>query len=153
MKPLFVLLLTFLLATGIFKIFTTEYQYVKSGTIALCCMLLLTAIGHFKFTSGMALMLPDFIPAKRFIIYSTGFLEILLAIAFLFPKYRYAAGIIFIIFLILSLPFNIYAAIKHVNYETASYDGKGLLYLWFRIPMQLFLIVWTLIFALRVRFF
>lgn len=35
-------------------------------------MLIFTSIGHFKFTRGMALMLPRFVPAKKAIVYVTG---------------------------------------------------------------------------------
>lgn len=149
MKPLLVLIATFLLALVVFKFFKGNCQTVKSGNIALCCMLILTAIGHFKFTQGMAMMLPEFIPFRTELVYITGVLEFVLAIGFLFPKYKYVIGVIFIAFLVLSLPFNIYAAVKQVNYETADYTGKGLAYLWFRVPMQLFLIVWTFYFSLK----
>ena len=149
MKPLLVLIATFLLALVVLKFFKGNWQTVKSGNIALCCMLILTTIGHFKFTQGMAMMIPDFIPARTELVYSTGALEFVLAIGFLFPKYRYSIGVIFIAFLVLSLPANIYAAVKHVNYETADYTGKGLAYLWFRVPMQLFLIAWIFYFSVK----
>lgn len=149
MKPLLVLIVTFLTALVVLKLLTGTWQTIKSGNIALCCMLILTTIGHFKFTQGMAMMLPEFIPAKTELIYITGVLEFVLAIGFLFPKYRYVIGAIFIAFLVLSLPANIYAAVKQVNYETADYTGKRLVYLWFRVPMQLFLIVWTFYFSVK----
>lgn len=153
MKPLIVLIITFLISVLILKLSTGGYHIIKSGNIALCCMLILTAIGHFKFTQGMAMMLPDFIPSRTLLIYITGILEFALAIGFLFPKYRYIVGIIFIVFLVLTLPANIYAAMKHVDYETATYTGKGLSYLWFRVPMQIFLIIWTLLFCIKTKWF
>jgi hypothetical protein len=47
------------------------------------------------------------------------------------------------------LPANIHAAIKHINYETAAYDGKGIRYLWIRVPMQVLFIVWVYYFSVR----
>jgi uncharacterized membrane protein len=70
-------------------------------------------------------------------------------LALLSPSLRYGAGIILIILFILMLPANIYAAIKHINYETAAYDGKGIGYLWIRIPMQVLFILWVLYFSVK----
>ena len=99
----------------------------------------------------MALMLPEPVPLKKAIIYLTGLLELALAVGFIFPQYRLVCGIIFIVFLLLALPANIRSAFLNVNYETADYSGKGPAYLWFRVPMQLFLLVWTFYFAVRAH--
>lgn len=45
------------------------------------------------------------------------------------------------------LPANIIAAKQKINLEKASYDGPGLAYLWFRIPLQVLFIGWVLFFA------
>lgn len=37
----------------------------------------------------------------------------------------------------LILPANIYAAMNNVDHEKASVAGKGMNYLWFRIPLQI----------------
>jgi uncharacterized membrane protein len=149
MKPLIVLLVTFLLAAGFSKFINGDYKFTFSGNIAMCLMLLFTAIGHFKFTDGMMLMIPEFIPEKRIIVYGTGVLEIVLGLALLFPNLRYAAGIILILFFIMVLPANIFAALRHVDYETAAFTGNGTSYLWFRVPMQLLLIIWVYYFSIR----
>jgi len=52
-------------------------------------------------------------------------------------------------FFVLILPANIHAAIHHVNLETATNDGNGLNYLWFRIPLQVFYIAWVYFFAVK----
>jgi len=56
------------------------------------------------------------------------------------PQTRHVAAILLIIFFILLLPANIIAAKQKINIEKASYGGRGLSYLWFRIPLQLFLL-------------
>jgi uncharacterized membrane protein len=42
---------------------------------------------HFKFQKGMAMMIPDFIPAKMFWVYFTGFLEIAAGIGLMIPSF------------------------------------------------------------------
>ena len=111
-------------------------------------MLIFTAIGHFKFSEGMAMMMPDFMPYKKLIVYITGFIEIILGIALLFPEYRYIAGLATIVFFIAIVPANVTAAFKHVNYEKADYNGAKSGYLWFRIPMQLYLLGWVFYFSI-----
>lgn len=105
-------------------------------------MLLMTALGHFLFAEGMAMMLPDFIPFKMEVVYFTGILEIAAAIGLQLPRWRELAGWLLVIFLILVLPANIYAALNNVNLETATYNGEGIAYLWYRIPLQIFFILW-----------
>ncbi len=148
MKPLFVLLLSFILASFTAYLVIGESQFMYCGNIAMCVMLLFTAIGHFKYTRGMAMMLPDFIPYKIAVIYSTALLEIVLGLILLIPLYQYSTGIAIIIMFVLMLPANISAARRHVSYEKADYTGKGPAYLWFRVPMQVFLIVWVLYFSI-----
>jgi uncharacterized membrane protein len=149
MKPLIVLIGVFLLSLLVTWIIQKDANEMLSGKIAMSAMLLLTSIGHFKFKKGMALMLPAFIPGKETIVLFTGILEILAAIGILIPSTQRITGICLIIFFILILPANIYAAVKKVNFETGAYDGSGVGYLWFRIPLQVLFICWVYWFVLR----
>ena len=88
-------------------------------------------------------MLPDFIPYKTATIYLTGIIEIAAAIGLFIPSFSVITAWLLITFFILILPANIYAAIKHIDYQKATLDGNGLTYLWFRIPLQILFIVWT----------
>jgi uncharacterized membrane protein len=106
-------------------------------------MLVFTAIAHFAFTKGMAMILPDFIPYKTAIVYLTGIIELAAAIGLFIPRFRVMTAWLLIVFFILILPANIYAAINHINYQTGNPGGPGLTYLWFRIPLQILFIVWT----------
>ena len=141
MKPLIVLLLVFFVA-----VFFSPTVHV-AGNIAMACMLFFTSIGHFKFTDGMAKMLPPQMPSKHFVVYVTGLLEIALGIGLLFPSTRRAAGITLVVFLIIFLPANILAARQGINYETGQPGGPGLKYLWFRIPLQVLFVAWTVYFS------
>jgi uncharacterized membrane protein len=147
-KPLFVLLLSFGSALLLTKIIDQHWNFVFSGNFAMSVMLLFTAIGHFAFTKGMAMMLPDLIPFKKPIVYGTGLIETAAAIGLLIPSYRHLTSILLIIFLVLILPANVYAAIKKVNYQKGTHDGDGINYLWFRIPLQIFFIGWVWYFGI-----
>jgi uncharacterized membrane protein len=149
MKPLFVLLGAFIISLLFIKLFTKAFDYRLSGRIAMSVMLVFTAIGHFAFTKGMTMMLPNFIPCKTEVIYLTGVIEILAAAGLLIPGFKVWTGWALILFFILLLPGNIKAALDHVDYQKGTFDGNGPAYLWFRIPLQILFIVWTYLSAIR----
>ncbi|OMP78974.1 hypothetical protein [[Flexibacter] sp. ATCC 35208] len=147
MKPLIVLLVTFFLSLIIARLSTGEWSLLFAGNVAMCCMLLLTAFGHFKFTNGMVMMLPPVIPFKTAVVYISGIVEIVLGIMLLFPPTRNIAGNLLIILFIVLLPANIYAASINLNIEMANHEGPGYGYLYFRVPLQLLFIGWVLYFS------
>ena len=147
MKPLILLLLVFSLSMIAGYLINREWPLIFSGNLAMCMMLLFTAIGHFKFRQGMAMMIPQYIPNKNEIVFASGIAEIVLGIALLFPLLRFYSGVLLIAMFIVLLPANISAAKRRVNYEKGTYDGPGLKYLWFRVPMQILLIAWVLYFS------
>jgi len=142
MKPLIVLLSAFLISLLGFRIFRGSYDFYFPARIAMSAMLLFTALGHFMYTQGMTMMMPDFIPFKVQTVYVTGIIEIAAAIGLFIPNFRIITAWLLIAFLILILPVNIYASIKHIDYQKGTFDGNGLSYLWFRIPLQILFIVW-----------
>jgi len=143
MKPLIVLICVFTISCFGIRIFYDRYDIALAGRIAMSAMLVFTAIGHFVYTKGMSLMLPVYIPYRIPIIYITGILEVVLTIGLLVPDVRILSGWVLIVFLILILPANIYAAVRGLDYQTAKFDGNGLNYLYLRIPMQILFIFWT----------
>ena len=149
MKPLYVLLGAFLISLLVTRLFAKTFDYPFSGRIAMAVMLVFTAIGHFVFTKGITMMLPDFIPFKTEVIYLTGIIEIIAAVGLLIPSLRVWTGWALILFFILLLPGNIKAAVDHIDYQKATFDGNGPAYLWFRIPLQILFIVWTYLSAIR----
>jgi uncharacterized membrane protein len=149
MKPLIVLISIFLVSIFIIKLISQKYDLLLSARIGMCAMLIFTAIGHFAFTKGMAMMIPPIIPSKNEIIYLTGLLEILLGIGLLIPKLSVYSGWVLIALFIVLLPANIYSAIKHIDYQKGTFDGNGLNYLWFRIPLQILFIIWTYISSIK----
>lgn len=149
MKPLFVLLGVFVISLLVTKFLKKTFDFPLSGRIAMSVMLVFTATGHFVFTKGMTMMLPDFIPFKTEVIYLTGVIEIIAAVGLLIPSLRVWMGWALILFFILLLPGNIKAAVHHVDYQHGTFDGNGPAYLWFRIPLQILFIVWTYISTIR----
>jgi uncharacterized membrane protein len=149
MKPLIVLLSVFAISIFTTKILRGNFELALSGRIAMSAMLLFTAVGHFAFTKGMSMMLPNFIPFKTDTVYLTGVIEIAAAIGLFIPNFRIVTAWLLIAFFILILPANIHAAINHIDYQKGTYDGNGLTYLWFRIPLQILFIVWTYLSAIK----
>lgn len=145
MKPVLVLTGVFFVSVIALKLINQTYDFSLAARIAMCAMLCFTAIGHVAFTTGMALMIPACIPFKNTLVYLTGIAEVLLGIGLLLADVRIYAAWALIVFFILLLPANIYAASKQINYEKGTFDGSGLSYLWFRVPLQIFFIAWTYI--------
>ncbi|MCW3074685.1 MAG: putative rane protein [Flaviaesturariibacter sp.] len=149
MKPLIVLIGVFGITLVVTKIFQGRYKFLLSGRIALSAMLVFTAMAHFAFTQGMTMMLPSFIPYKTEVIYLTGAIEFAAAIGVLIPRLKAVTAFLLIVFFLLILPANIYAALNHINYQKATYDGSGTNYLWVRIPLQMLFMLWTYIFVIK----
>ncbi|KIO77689.1 membrane protein [Pedobacter lusitanus] len=148
MKPLLVLLLTFAAALLIIRLLTGYNDPALSGKIALSVMLIFTGSAHFFFTDGMTMMVPDFIPRKKELVYLTGIIEILAAAGLLIPSLSILTAWLLILFFVLLLPANINAARKQINYQKGTANGSGLKYLWFRVPLQIFFILWTYCWAI-----
>lgn len=149
MKPLIILLSVFALSLLATKLFRGEYRFAVSGRIAMSAMLLFTAIGHFAFSEGMAMMLPGFIPYKMEMVYLTGIIEIAAAIGLLISRFRIITAWLLIVFFLMILPANVYAAINHVDYQKGTFEGAGPAYLWFRVPLQILFIVWVYLSSIK----
>lgn len=148
MKPLIILIVTFLISLLCIKLIYGNYQWAIAGCIGMSVMILFTGVAHFIYTKGVTMMLPEFIPQKTFIVYLTGIIEIAAAVGLLLPYFRTTTGWLLIIFFVMILPSNIYAGMKQVDYENADYSGNGLNYLWVRVPLQIFFIAWIYVFAI-----
>lgn len=149
MKPLIVLLVTFCISVIVIRLLNKKYNWMLSGRIAMSAMLLFTSLGHFMYTRGMEMMLPHFIPFKTEVVYFTGIIEILAAIGLQIPKLQVITGWLLILFFLLILPANVYAALNQVDYQQATLEGNGTNYLWFRIPLQILFILWVYFSAIR----
>jgi uncharacterized membrane protein len=151
MKPLFVLLGTFTASLFVIKLFGEGFNFSMAGRIAMSAMLIFTAVGHYVFVQSMTMMIPSFIPFKKEIVYLTGIIEVAAAIGLLIPKFQNLAAWLLLLFFLLILPANINAAINKLDYQKGTTDGDGLAYLWFRVPLQIFFMVWVYFFAIRLQ--
>lgn len=149
MMPLTVLLAAFFLSLLLLKWIHNQFLLALAGRIAMSVMLFFTAVGHFAFTEGMALMIPSFVPFKQEMVYFTGVVEIAAAVGLLVPRLSTLTAWLLISFFILVLPANIYAALQHVDYQNATFNGQGPDYLWFRIPLQFLFIIWVYLSVIR----
>ena len=119
------------------------------GRVSMAVMLIVTGVSHFTNTQQMVDMMPDFMPAKREMIYFTGACELLAVIGLIWSRTAKLASILLIIFFVLILPANIAGSLKSVQFGGMEY---GPMYLLFRIPLQIFFIWWVWYFGLfRVR--
>ena len=82
-----------------------------SGCIAMRVMLIFTSSAHLFFVKGMAMMIAPFIHFKKQLVWLTGILELMGGISLLFVASQANAAVGLMIFFLLMLPANIYAAI------------------------------------------
>ena len=150
MKPFILLIAVTILAIGYMKLVYGVYNFSLSARIGLSAMLLFTALGHFLFTEGMAMMIPDFPPFKKELVYFTGLIEIMAAIGLHVPQFRLVTAWLLILFFVLIIPANIKASMEQIDYQNATFEGNGLEYLWFRIPLQILFIGWVYFSSIRI---
>lgn len=149
MKLLTILFATFLLALLGTKIFQGSWNFLFSGNLGMAVFIIFTGLSHFKFQKGMAMMIPDFIPAKIFWVYFTGIIEIAAGVGLMIPSVREITAVLLIVFYVLVFAANINASKKKINIFKADYTGPGMNYLYKeRIPMQIILIAWTWYFGI-----
>lgn len=109
-------------------------------------MLVFTGIAHFTNSGDMVRMMPEAIPYRLGLVYLTGIMELVFAAGFILNKSGRTISILYIAFLVLVLPANIYGALHDANVG-GGFAGAG--YLWFRIPLQFFFMGWTWYFGIR----
>lgn len=152
MKLLTILFATFFLALAGTKIFDGDWNFLFSGNLGMAVFIIFTGLSHFKFQKGMAMMIPEFIPAKMFWVYITGVIEIAAGIGLMIPSIRELTAVLLIIFYVLVFIANINSSKKNINIFKADFTGPGMSYLYKeRIPMQIILIAWTWYFGIYLN--
>lgn len=116
------------------------------GRASMAVMLVVTGISHFTNTEEMIAIMPDFVPAKRELVYFTGVCELLAVVGLLWDKTARLTSILLIVFFVLVLPANIAGSLKSVEFGGMEY---GPLYLLFRVPLQIFFIWWVWWFGIK----
>jgi uncharacterized membrane protein len=123
-----------------------RFHLPTCGVLGVSLVFLFTGLGHFIKTDEMLMMLPEWIRSRKLVVLS-GLLEIAFALALLPLRYRRRTGSAVIAFLMLVFPVNVHAA---ATGQGLGGPDIGLSYLLLRTPVQLLLIAWTYIFAVRV---
>lgn len=149
MKPLAILLSTFFIFCSISYLLFDHVSLGFCGKLSFSLMLVFTAIIHFVHTAGLELTVPDNFDDKykRIIVLATGDLEIAMAAGLLIDEISKNVAIIIMLYLLAIIPSNIIGAIKKVSVERENFTGRGLVYLWIRMPLQLLFMVWIYYFG------
>ena len=126
--------------------YLVHLNVTAGGRIGICVVFLFAALGHFFKTEQMLQMLPSWAPARRALIYLSGVVEVLFAIAVLAMPNPFYVGLCIISYLIVIFPSNIHAASHRIS---LGGHAMGPRYLFARLPLQLLLIWWTYWFAVR----
>ena len=148
MLPLIFLLASFGLLYAINRFFLKDELTLSFiGRASIAVMLIVTGAAHFTSTNLMIEMMPEFLPMKREIVYFTGVCELLAVIGLLWNKTSKLTAVMLIIFFIVILPANVVGSMKQVQLGGME---NGAMYLLFRIPLQIFFILWIYYFAIRM---
>jgi uncharacterized membrane protein len=149
MAPLIFLLVSFGIFFAVNKFLLGEkFSLSFIGRTALAIMLIVTGISHFTSTDLMIEIMPDFMPAKREIVYFTGVCELLAVIGLLWNKTAKLTSVLLIIFFLAILPANVIGSIKQVQLGGME---NGVMYLLFRIPLQFLFIFWAYYFGIKIN--
>ena len=147
MAPLIILLVTFAVLYSLDRfVLGGKIGRSLAGRIAMAAMLVATGISHFTNAEDMIAMMPDFMPAKRELVYFTGVCELAAVVGLIWNRTARLASILLIVFFVLVLPANIAGSLKSVNFGGLEY---GPWFLLFRVPLQVFFIWWVWWFGIK----
>ena len=120
-----------------FKIFLCIYAlfYIAAG------------FNHFLSTQGYYAIMPEWLPAHKFLIYLSGISEITFGVLLLFKRTRKLAAWLIILMLLAFMPAHIYM-IQKAPFMLKSIEITPLI-AWIRIPFQAFFIWWAWIYTTR----
>lgn len=122
-----------------FKIFL--WVYALFYTVA--------GFNHFISTPGYYAIMPEWLPAHKFLIYLSGLLEITFGIMLLFKRTRKLAGCLIILMLLAFIPAHIYM-IQKAPFMLKSFEITPFI-AWIRIPFQAFFIWWAWIYTKKQK--
>lgn len=149
MIPLISLLGSFGLFYAVNQIFLNNQMSLSlTGRASLAVMLLITGIAHFTKTDLMIATMPEVLPLKKELVYLTGVLELLAIGGLLINQTSKITAVCLIIFFVCILPANIAGSLKRVDLGGMANGAK---YLFFRIPLQIFFILWTYYFRIQIN--
>ncbi len=104
----------------------------------LSIIFVMAGIYHFINPSIYLRIMPPYLPAHLFLIYLSGFFQIVLGVLLVVPKFTPRAAWVLIALLIAVFPANIYMAIN-----TQLFPEINPLLIWLRLPLQLLVLAWA----------
>jgi uncharacterized membrane protein len=145
MAPLVVLIITFGAVALVFRLARGHWSVPLAGRLATAAMFVFTGVSHFIFRGPMAEMVPPVFPIPDFWVSFTGVAEVSGGLGLLIPRTRRLAAWSLALLLVAIFPANVYAALEQVG---MGGHRQGPSYLWFRAPLQLFLLAWIVYFGI-----
>ena len=121
------------------RLFSLEFDRGDAGALGAALLFLATGVAHFVKAEGMIGMLPEWAPARAFIVAASGVFELGLAAALLVRNTRRIAGWTALVFLVGIFPANVYASMTNSPMGGGSW---GPLYLLVRAPVQVIFMSW-----------
>lgn len=97
-------------------------------------------VSHFLMPDTFMKLMPPFIPFPLAMVYISGVFEILGGIGLIVPKTKRAASYGLILLLLAVYPANIYVAVE--NIQLGGFMSNAF-YQWFRVVLQIPLIIWV----------
>jgi uncharacterized membrane protein len=134
-----ILLLSFLLQTAARFNFNPQKDFKENARLATGAAFIFAGISHFLAPDKFMEMMPPFLPALMFLIYLSGFFEIVGGIGLMISKTRRLAALGLVLLLLAVFPANIYVALNNV--QLGGFMSYAV-YQWIRLPMQIVLIGW-----------
>ena len=104
----------------------------------LAAFFILTGLSHFINPAYFLKIMPPYLPWPLFLVYLSGFFEIVLGIMVLIPTWRHVAAWGLIALLVAVFPANI-----HMALNPELYPEINPIALWIRLPLQAVLVAWA----------
>lgn len=143
----------FSLLCGGFFLFSSDIDYAIAGRLALSIMFLFSGISHLKYQEGIYLTYPSFLsPADKVrLVFAIGDLQFAFAAGLVFLDVATILIPFILIYLVLGLFTQVNARLRNISVKRGNYTGRGLSYLFFKVPEQLFILGWAYYFVLVCR--
>jgi uncharacterized membrane protein len=119
---------------------------MRIGRAVLGWLFIGAGVAHFAWTRTYANVVPPYLPAHRELVLISGAAEIAGGLGVLVPQTRRAAAVGLAILLIAVLPANLWMA-----RNPEGFPGIPPWALWARLPLQIPLIWWALLYARKSR--
>ncbi len=147
---LVLLVSVFLLLCGVSFLAFDHVYTAMAGRWALSAMFVFAGVLHLTYREGIYLTYPEFLPQtfRIRLVFAIGDLQFAFAAAFILTELARTISVVVLIYLLTALFTQINACVNKISVKRGNYTGKGLSYLVYKIPEQLFIIAWVYYFGL-----